>query len=73
MAGFPQFTSVEGTAEATTLPDTSVDIVTAAQAAHWFDREKARREFLRILKSGGWCVLLWNERQMDSTPFLRGL
>jgi len=48
-----------------------MDIVTAAQAAHWFDREKARREFVRILKPGGWLVLLWNERRTDSTPFLR--
>ena len=46
LAGFPRFTSVAGTAEATTLPDASVDFVTAAQAAHWFDRERARREFV---------------------------
>ena len=45
--------------------------MTAAQAAHWFNRENARREFIRILKPGGWCVLLWNERRTDSTPFLR--
>ncbi len=31
---------------------------------------KARREFIRILKPGGWTVLLWNERRLDSTPFL---
>jgi len=64
------FTSVEGTAEATTLADHSVELVTAAQAAHWFDRSKARYEFLRILKPGGWTVLLWNERRLDATPFL---
>jgi SAM-dependent methyltransferase len=71
LAGFPKFTSVPGTAEATTLADQSVDCVTAAQAAHWFDRERARREFVRILKPGGWLVLLWNERITDSTRFLR--
>jgi SAM-dependent methyltransferase len=71
LASFPQFTSIAGTAEATTLPDVSVDFVTAAQAAHWFDRERTRREFVRILKSGGWLVLLWNERVVDGTPFLR--
>jgi len=49
----------------------SVDFVTAAQAAHWFDRGRARREFVRILKPGGWLVLLWNERLTDSTAFLR--
>jgi SAM-dependent methyltransferase len=71
LQNYARFTSIAGTAEATTLPDRSVDIVTAAQAAHWFDREKARREFLRILKPGGWTVLVWNERRTDSTPFLR--
>src|SRR5579863_1072695 len=71
LAEFPKFTSVAGTAEATTLPDASVGFVTAAQAAHWFDRAGSRREFARILKPGGWLVLLWNERLTDSTPFLR--
>jgi SAM-dependent methyltransferase len=70
LATYPGFRSVAGTAETTTLPDHSVDFITAAQAAHWFDRAKARREFVRILKPGGWVVLLWNERVTDSTPFL---
>jgi len=71
LEGYPGFTGIAGTAEATTLPDHSIDVTTAAQAAHWFDREKARREFIRILKPGGWAVLLWNERRTDSTAFLR--
>lgn len=71
LAGFPKFTSAVGTAESTTLADHSVDFVTAAQAAHWFDRARARREFVRIMKPGGWLALLWNERVTDSTPFLR--
>ena len=71
LAGFPKFTSIAGRPKATTLPDASVDFVTAAQAAHWFDRARARREFVRILKPGGWLVLLWNERVIDATPFLR--
>src|ERR1700751_2712080 len=50
LAGFPRFISVSGTAEATTLADRSVDFATAAQAAHWFDLPKARKEFARILK-----------------------
>jgi ubiquinone/menaquinone biosynthesis C-methylase UbiE len=65
------FTSVAGSAESTSLADHSVDLVTAAQAAHWFDGEKARREFIRIGKPGAWTVLLWNERRTDSTAFLR--
>ena len=71
LATYPNFTSVTGTAEATTLDSSSVDFVTAAQAGHWFDRKKSRQEFARILKPGGWAVLLWNERKIDSTPFLR--
>ena len=65
------FTSVEGTAEATTLQDRSVDFVTAGQAFHWFNREQARKEFSRILKPKGWVVLIWNERLTDTSPFLR--
>ena len=71
LRAYPRFISLVGTAEATTLDDHSVDFVTAAQAAHWFDREKARREFIRVCRPGGWTVLLWNERRTGSTPFLR--
>jgi len=71
LSAYPRFTSVAGTAEASTLLERSVDIVTAAQAAHWFDRERARSEFVRILKPRGWAVLIWNERKTKSTPFLR--
>ena len=71
LRAYPHFTSVAGTAEATTLADHSDDFVTAAQAAHWFDPEKARRESIRICRRGGWTVLLWNERRTGSTPFLR--
>lgn len=67
----PKFMSLPGTAEETSLPERSVDFVTAGQAAHWFDRERARHEFRRILKPGGWTVLVWNDRATDSTAFLR--
>lgn len=70
LASYPEFHSIAGTAEDTTLPSHSVDFACAAQAAHWFDREKARREFARILRPGGWAMLIWNERCID-TPFLR--
>ncbi|MBA4032035.1 MAG: SAM-dependent methyltransferase [Planctomyces sp.] len=66
----PRFHSVGGTAEATTLPDHSVDLVIAAQAFHWFDIPATRREVIRILKPGGWAVLLWNQRPTTGSPFL---
>jgi len=67
---YPRFTSVAGTAEATTLDDACADFVTAGQALHWFDPERARTEFARILKSTGWVVLVWNLRRKDATSFL---
>ena len=60
-----------GDAANTTLPDASIDIVTAAQAFHWFDPEPTKREFKRIIKPGGYAALIWNLRQLDTTPFLR--
>ena len=68
---FPNFKSIDGTAENTNLEDESVDFVVAAQAFHWFDAAKTRGEFKRILKKDGSVVLMWNERQLDSTEFLR--
>jgi SAM-dependent methyltransferase len=62
--------SVDGTAEATTLPERSADLIAAGQAFHWFDPQKCRTEFLRILKPGGWVVIVWNDRLTDATPFL---
>ncbi len=59
-----------GTAEATGLPAAGVDLVTAAQAFHWFDAAAARREFARILRPSGWIALLWNGRLERATPFL---
>ncbi|MFL6256517.1 MAG: class I SAM-dependent methyltransferase, partial [Pyrinomonadaceae bacterium] len=70
LASYPDFVSVEGQAEATTLDNASVDFVTAGQAFHWFDPPHARREFMRILRQGGWVVLVWNDRRTGGTPFL---
>lgn len=71
LGGDPRFHSVAGSAEATTLPDASVDVVVAAQAFHWFDPAAVAPEWRRILRPGGWIVLLWNTRKTDTTPFLR--
>ena len=69
LAKYPKFTSVNGTAEATTLPDKSMDLITCAQAAHWFVREQAMPEFQRILTPGGYLVLIWNDRKMAGSRF----
>lgn len=71
LATSPRFRSVEGNAAATTLADGSVDLVTAAQAFHWFNAGETRAEADRILKTGGMVALVWNERKTDSSPFLR--
>ena len=65
----PGFASVGGRAEATGLAAASVDLVTAAQAFHWFDWPRARAEFARILRPGGWVALLWNLRRKDADAF----
>lgn len=62
LAGHARFHSVNGRAEATTLPDARIDIVTVGQAFHWFDPPLTRAEFRRILVHGGWVVMVWNER-----------
>jgi SAM-dependent methyltransferase len=69
LVGYPRFTSVGGTAEATTLAAGSVDVVAAGQAFHWFDRPRARAEFSRILAPGGSVVLVWNKRRRSGSPF----
>lgn len=67
---YQRFASVPASAEETTLADAGIDFITAGQSFHWFDRERARREFARILKPQGWTVLIWNERSLTATPFL---
>src|SRR6185503_14622996 len=71
LKSFANFRSVAATAENSTLPDGSVDFITAGQAFHWFDQAVAKREFKRILKPDGWVVLVWNARRLDETAFLR--
>jgi len=66
------FESVAGTAEHTTLPTASVDLITVGQAWHWFDPQAAACEFRRILKPEGWVALIWNrlgnEDDIDMSP-----
>jgi ubiquinone/menaquinone biosynthesis C-methylase UbiE len=66
LAVFPSFESVTGAAEATTLAGHSVDLITCAQAAHWFKQERAMPEFQRVLKPARYLVLIWNDRHTGS-------
>lgn len=67
-----RFRAVDGHATATGLDDASIDLVSVAQAFHWFDQEAARREFQRILKPSGLAAIIWNSRRLVGTPFLEG-
>lgn len=72
LAGHEGYTSVNGSAQESTLEAGSVSLVVAAQAFHWFAPAPTRREFVRILAPGGWVALIWNARKVDATPFLVG-
>lgn len=69
---YPRFRAVDGTAEATTLDDASIGLVSAAQAFHWFDTDAVRGEWARILVPGGLALVYWNSRELDSSPFMAG-
>jgi SAM-dependent methyltransferase len=78
LRGEPGFHSVAGGAEATSLPDASVDLVTAAQAFHWFDVARTKMELRRILRARpglphetGNVALVWNDRELDVDAFHR--
>ena len=68
LQSMPEYTAIDGSAENSGLADSSVDLVTAAQAFHWFNNTEARREFARILKPGARLALIWNRRRLDE-PF----
>jgi SAM-dependent methyltransferase len=66
------YRSVDGSAERIALPDSSVDLVTAAHAFHWFEVDAARAECLRVLRPSGQVALIWNDR-LASDPFHQSL
>lgn len=74
---YNNYVSVHASAENTTLTDNSIDYITVAQAIHWFDLEKTKREFQRILKKNGSVLIISNKRiftsdfQKDYESFLR--
>jgi len=70
LGGDDRFRSIAGRAEETTLADASVDLVTAAQAFHWFDLPRFTIELRRILRPMGHAAFVWNDRVLDGSPFL---
>jgi SAM-dependent methyltransferase len=72
LGSHPDFLAVDGSADATGLDGASVDLVSVAQAFHWFDPERSRQEFHRILRPGGLAAIYWNSRRLSGTPFLEG-
>jgi ubiquinone/menaquinone biosynthesis C-methylase UbiE len=69
---YPDLTCIDGSAEATTLPDACANFVTIGQALHWFNLPQARAEFVRILQPDGWCVVIYNERHVSGDSFHDG-
>lgn len=61
-AALPSVRALAGSAEAMPLPDASADVVTSAQAFHWFDHANALPEIARVLRPGGRIALVWNSR-----------
>ena len=69
---YPGARILEGTAEDVPLPEQSVDVVTVAQAFHWFDHGPALDEISRLVRPGGWLALVWNTRDVR-VPWLASL
>lgn len=65
IGGVKGYRSVEGSAESLPIGVGSVSLITAAQAFHWFDVDRARAEFHRVLTSAGQVALIWNDRVLD--------
>lgn len=63
---YSNFNSINKMAENTNLENNSISLITVAQAFHYFDLEKVKNEFKRILKKDGKVVLLWNFRLRES-------
>jgi ubiquinone/menaquinone biosynthesis C-methylase UbiE len=67
---YEKYVSVDGKSDETTLSGNSIDMIIVCQAFHWFDPDKTKIEFRRILKTGGYTALIWNERRFNESPFL---
>jgi SAM-dependent methyltransferase len=63
---WPRMEIIDATAEATTLPGASIDLVAIGRAFHWFDKDRSLAEFRRILKPEGWVTLVAVDRDRDA-------
>ena len=63
----PAARAVDGSAESMPLADGSLDGAVAAQAYHWFDRDRAHAELARVIRPGGVFAAIWNDRD-DTAP-----
>ena len=67
-----RYKSIDGSSEATTLEDKSIEMIVSFQAFHWFELEKTKLEFGRVLRGPKWVLFVWNNRKEKGTPFLNG-
>lgn len=69
LSHYSNFISVAGSAENTSLADRSIGLITAAQAFHWFNKEKCISEFRRIIKADGKVFIIWDDLVCDYNDF----
>jgi SAM-dependent methyltransferase len=69
LSPFSKFISIAGSAEKTGLMDKSLDLITVAQAFHWFNKEKTFSEFKRIIKDNGNIFIVWDDLVGDYNNF----
>ncbi len=65
LSGMDSYSSMEGSAESMPLEAGSIHLITAAQAFQWFEVERTRAEFLRVLTAQGKVALIWNDRVLQ--------
>ena len=67
----PEIRCFDASGEDTRLPDSSVDLITVAQAFHWLDEDLFKKEAMRILRPGGRVAIVWNTVQKSDFTIAR--